>query len=266
MASSSSQWVRRASGRAEMAVLLDFARGSKTYEDVTADAQRYVFEAPVLGNLMGQNTPRTIQKRLEALTGICTYSLTCFNIRKKGTCEDEPLQAKRHPFNLMHSTIKQRLTTYPHYIMAFGLSHHRAWVVGQRALECSLGYRAKCFGGLVETILMRPGSCLGASWGLFWASRGPLSGLLGISWGLLGASRRPLGGFLGPPGGFLRPRSRDVLSGCLGGRRGALLGRAGAAFGASWAVLGRSWGPLGPPWSVGDMKRREPIRNLQELI
>eukprot|EP00959_Pyramimonas_sp_CCMP1952_P430522 9017033-Pyramimonas_sp.AAC.1 len=111
----SSLWRRRASGRAEMAVLLDFARGKKTYEDAKAEAQRYVLEAPILGNRMGRNTARTIQKRREALTGINTYSLTSFNIRKKWTYADEPLQAKRHPFNLITSTIKQRLKPCPHY-------------------------------------------------------------------------------------------------------------------------------------------------------
>ena len=115
MASSSSLWRQRASGRAELAVLLDFARGKKTYEDVKAEAQRYRFEAPVLANLIGQNTARTIQKRLETLTGISKDSLTYFNIRKKGATEDESLQAKRHPFNLITSTIKQRLKTDPNY-------------------------------------------------------------------------------------------------------------------------------------------------------
>ena len=63
--------------------------------------------------------------------------------------------------------------------MAFGPSRHRAWIVGQRALECSLGSRGGPFGGLLEAALKPLGGRIGAS-------IGPLGGLLGA---LLGLSR-----------------------------------------------------------------------------
>ena len=72
------------------------------------------------------------------------------------------------------------------YLLSFGPSRHRAWAVGQRPLECSLGSLGKPFGGLLEAALKPLGGRFGASWGLFWASGGllgPLGGLLGASWG-----------------------------------------------------------------------------------
>ena len=78
-----------------------------------------------------------------------------------------------------------------YYLVAFGPVRHRAWVVGQRALECWLGSRGRSFWGLLEAVLKRLGGCFEASWGLLWASWGPLLGLLGASWGpwgLLGES------------------------------------------------------------------------------
>ena len=61
---------------------------------------------------------------------------------------------------------------------AFGPFRHRAWVVAQRPLECSLGSRGRPLGGLWEAVL-RP---LG---GGFWGFLGPLLDLLGASWGHL---------------------------------------------------------------------------------
>ena len=88
--------------------------------------------------------------------------------------------------------------------MAFGPSRHRAWVVGQRALECSLGSRGRSLGGLLETVLRRLGGRFGASCGplggLLGACFGPLGpswGPLGASWELLGASWESLGGAFG---------------------------------------------------------------------
>eukprot|EP00959_Pyramimonas_sp_CCMP1952_P399110 8362999-Pyramimonas_sp.AAC.1 len=56
--------------------------------------------------------------------------------------------------------------------VAFGPSRHRAWVVVQRPLGCSLGSRQKPLGGLPEAV-WRP---LG---GLFWSLPGPFWGLVG---------------------------------------------------------------------------------------
>ena len=98
---------------------------------------------------------------------------------------------------------------------------------------------------------------MGASWGLFWASRGPeaCSGPLGGPWGLSGASWGLLFPLLDPSWGRL-----GALCGRLGrllGRLEAVLGRPGVVLGASYASSGRSWGPLGPSWSVGKPKKRK---------
>ena len=94
--------------------------------------------------------------------------------------------------------------------MAFGPSRHRAWVVGQRALECWLGSRGRSFWGLLEAVLRRLGAVLkplGASCGPLGASWGPLGAegsichfvvpLLGPSWARLGGLLDRLGGLLG---------------------------------------------------------------------
>ena len=113
MASSSSLWRRRASGKAELEILLELAQGRKTYVDVRKEAKRFAFEAPSLRKLIGENASRTIQQgRLKELTGISSESLTYFNIRCKAG-EDHAM--KRHPFNLLSTTIKQRLQADPTY-------------------------------------------------------------------------------------------------------------------------------------------------------
>ena len=77
---------------------------------------------------------------------------------------------------------------------AFGPFRHRAWVVAQRPLECSLGSRGTTpFGGFWAAVLKPLGEpfwgLFGSFGGLLGASLGPLGGLLGPSWGLLGPSR-----------------------------------------------------------------------------
>ena len=69
--------------------------------------------------------------------------------------------------------------------MAFGLSRHRAWVVGQSPQGCFLGSLRRALGGLQGGSFAALGEPVGASWG-------PLGGLL-----------EPLGGISGPPGGVL---------------------------------------------------------------
>ena len=113
-------------------------------------------------------------------------------------------------------------------LVAFGLSRHRAWVVGQRPLGCSLGCSLECcgwpLGGLLEAVL-RPLGCL------FWGS-----------WG-------PLGALLGPPGGLLRRKAGFFSVWCRAGAPlGLVLGASWVVLGGSWAVLGPSWRPLGPSW------------------
>ena len=145
------------------------------------------------------------------------------------------------------------------YLVAFGPSSHRAWVVGQGALQCSLGSPGRSLGclkwyfrGLFGAGLGPLGAWFGPLGGLFWASWG----LLGASWGPLGASRGPLRALLGPPGA---PGSGNLnflnFFAPLLAPSGPVLGPSWAVLGASWAVLGPSgavlepsWGPLGPSW------------------
>ena len=98
-------------------------------------------------------------------------------------------------------------------------------------------------GGLLEAVLDRLGSRLGAS-------VGPLQGLFGPLGGLSVASVGPLQGLFGPLGGkgstyqFASPPSWAPLGGLLGLGPpwvvlGGLLGSLGAIVGASWAVLKR---------------------------
>ena len=119
---------------------------------------------------------------------------------------------------------------------AVGPSRHRAWVVVQRPLRCSLGSREKPFGGLPEAVWRPLGGCFGASFG-------PLGGLLGPLGGLSG----PLGAFLGRRRALLaRLTHMEAALGASLGRLGALLERFTAVLGPSWEPLGRSVGPLGP--------------------
>ena len=127
---------------------------------------------------------------------------------------------------------------------AFGPFRHRAWIVAQRSLQCSLGSRRTPLGDFWAAVL-KPlgepfGGLLGSFWGLLGASLGPLGGLLGPSWGLLGPSRsgkysfRSIGRPLGP---------------LLGGRPlGPLLGPSSSPLAPPRAPLGPSWGPPGPSW------------------
>ena len=104
-------------------------------------------------------------------------------------------------------------------LVAFGPSRHRAWVVSQRPLECSLGSRGRSLGGLMAPPLRPLGGRFGASWGLFWASWEPL----GASWGPLGSL---LGGTFGakmpPKAPKRRPRgAQDAPRGTQDAPRGA---------------------------------------------
>ena len=73
------------------------------------------------------------------------------------------------------------------YLMAFGPSRHRAWVVSERPRGRLSGSLRRALESMQGTVLRPLGSLLGASWGFLGASW-PLGGLLGASWGLLGAS------------------------------------------------------------------------------
>ena len=64
------------------------------------------------------------------------------------------------------------------YLMAFGLSRHRAWVVGQRALKSQRGLVV----GLSGASWRYFGGFLGAVLDPLGAWFGPLGSLLGASW------------------------------------------------------------------------------------
>ena len=98
---------------------------------------------------------------------------------RRGAEWPPPLSAAR----LLTRDLHRHRRRYP---AARGKSRHRAWVVGYGPLGCSLGYRGRPLGGMLEAVLRPRGGRLGAS-------LGPLLGLLGASWVVLGASRRPLG-------------------------------------------------------------------------
>ena len=85
------------------------------------------------------------------------------------------------------------------YLVAFRLSRHRAWVMGQRLLVCVSGSRGTPLGGFWKAVSRPLGGRLGASRSLLGASWGPLGGF-GASWGVLGGLWGPLGALLGPPG------------------------------------------------------------------
>ena len=127
------------------------------------------------------------------------------------------------------------------YLVAFGQSRHRAWVVGQRPHGCWLGSRGWPVGGPWEAVWRPLGGRFGASWGLIWAFWGPL----GASWGALGGLLGPLWGLLRPPWGSFGRKTRFFS---FFPPLGPLLGPSWSPLGPSWAPLGPSWGPLGPSW------------------
>jgi hypothetical protein len=81
---------------------------------------------------------------------------------------------------------------------AFGPSRHRARVVAEKPLDCSLGYRGTPLAGFWAPVLKPLG--------------GPFWGLLVFFWCLSGASLGPLGGLLGrgPPDKLKRERTHST--------------------------------------------------------
>ena len=144
------------------------------------------------------------------------------------------------------------------YLVAFGPSRHRAWVVGQWPLGRSLGSRGMPLEGFLKTGLRLLGSRFGASWGFCWASWG-LLGLLGGSWRPLGSSR----GLLGAEGSDFR--FVFTLLGPSWGRLGTLLGRLGALLGPLGGLLGRLGAVLGTSWAVLERRKLEKVRTLKTL-
>ena len=136
---------------------------------------------------------------------------------------------------------EERLHDGTCYLVAFGQSRHRAWVVGQRPHGCWLGSRGWPVGGPWEAVWRPLGGRFGASWGLIWAFWGPL----GASWGALGGLLGPLWGLLRPPWGSFGRKTRFFS---FFPPLGPLLGPSWSPLGPSWAPLGPSWGPLGPSW------------------
>ena len=126
-------------------------------------------------------------------------------------------------------------------LMAFGLSRHRAWVVGQSPQGCFLGSLRRALGGLQGGSFAAFGEPVGASWGPLGGLLGPLGGVSGLPGGGLGRGARKVGAC--PPSGA---RLEEFL-----GPSWAVLEASGPVLGASWAVSAPSWGPLRPSW--GDL-------------
>ena len=81
--------------QAELELLIEFASGLKTYEQLNRDARRFGVDP-----LIFSNPRRGIADRLESLTGVSKESLTFLPIR----CEEEAATAgntMRHPFVLI---------------------------------------------------------------------------------------------------------------------------------------------------------------------
>ena len=95
------------------------------------------------------------------------------------------------PLGVQRHCVRRR--PYSRYLVAFGLSRRRAWVVGQRLHVCWLGSRGWPLGGLWEAGVRPLGGRFGASWGLFGAFWGSLLGVFGAAWVFLGASWGVLG-------------------------------------------------------------------------
>ena len=139
------------------------------------------------------------------------------------------------------------------YLMAFGLSRHRAWVVRQTPLDL-VGISWCASRGPLETSFQ-------ASWRPFWVFWGSLR----ASRGPLGASWVPLGGLLGPLGALLGPPW------ALSGRKARFFRFVVPLLGPSWGPLGLSWAPLGPSWGplllgrlgASESRKGEKAKNFQ---
>ena len=155
---------------------------------------------------------------------------------------ESSLGLRRHLLSL--GMLLSRCTKFHSYLLACGMSRHRACVVGMGSVRCSLGSHGRLLAGLLEAASKPLGGRLRASWDLF----GPLGGLFGASWrplgGLLEAASKPLGGrfgaSFGPLGALLRLSRGGRLEVSV---RGPPLG---PLLGPSWGSLGMSWTPLGP--------------------
>ena len=91
----------------ERGLLLELARGKKTFEQVAVDARRLVRKGADLSALTGSNAARCITQRLQELTGISKDSLHFFDVRCKPGTADPGLAGEKMklPFILLSTHI-----------------------------------------------------------------------------------------------------------------------------------------------------------------
>ena len=104
-------------GDDERDLLLELAKGKKTFDQVSTDAQRLCRRGADLSALCGSNPSRSIAGRLLQVTGISKDSLNFFPVRCKAMAADPHLSGNvmRLPFILLSTHIKQLLAKDPYY-------------------------------------------------------------------------------------------------------------------------------------------------------
>ena len=93
----------------ERELLLELARGKKTFDQVATDARRHAATSGACSALTGSNPARCISQRLTELTGISKDSLDFFNVECAPEAADPALpgQKMRLPFILLSTHIEQ---------------------------------------------------------------------------------------------------------------------------------------------------------------
>ena len=116
-------------GDDELALLLELARGKKSFEQVSIDAKRLCSRGADLSALCGANPSRSISLRLLQLTGISKDTLNFFPVRCKPLAADPRLTGNvmRLPFILLSTHVKQILAKDPHYFEV-DIGHQREGV------------------------------------------------------------------------------------------------------------------------------------------
>ena len=100
--------------RAELELLIEFASGKKSFEQVRSDAEKFHGGAVDLKHLLQDaNVSRGITKRLKDLTDVDKESLSWFQIRCK---EEEPgVTTRKHPISLLSTRIEALMRMNPDY-------------------------------------------------------------------------------------------------------------------------------------------------------
>ena len=92
----------------ERDLLLELAKGKKTFEQIAIDARRLSARGTALPALTGSNPARCISQRLAELTGISKDSLHFFDVQCTAEAADPALhcQRMRLPFVLLSTHIE----------------------------------------------------------------------------------------------------------------------------------------------------------------